>query len=204
MLAMSEQLANSMNIEVISCVAQDGRQTTMSRRRFLGVLAAVPGVLSLWPWPVRAGQWDRRALAFDHTHTGEKLSLVYYDNGTYIPDALDRIGQLLRDHRTGDVHAIDPALLDVLHEVQRLAGSQTPYQVISGYRSPATNKWLRAQGRRVARRSLHMEGKAIDVRLTDLESARLRDTALALRKGGVGFYARPDFVHLDVGRVRSW
>jgi uncharacterized protein YcbK (DUF882 family) len=110
----------------------------------------------------------------------------------------------LRDHRTGQMHPIDRKLLDLLHEVQRRTGSQAPFEMISGYRSAATNERLRRQGHRVARRSLHMVGKAIDIRLPDLSTRRLRDAAVAMRRGGVGYYARSNFVHLDTGRVRRW
>ena len=176
----------------------------MLRREFLRVLLALPGALSIAPWRARASHGEHRALRFDHMHTGEKLSVVYWAEGDYLPGSLVRIDRFLRDHRTGDIRPIDPTLLDLLHEVQRVSGSDAPFQVISGYRSPDTNARLRAQGRSVAKGSLHMVGKAIDVRLGDLETARLRDIALALRRGGVGYYSRADFVHLDTGRVRRW
>ena len=102
------------------------------------------------------------------------------------------------------MHAIDPGLLDLLYDVKRRSGTAAPYQVISGYRSRRTNAELRAQGRRVGRRSLHMEGRAVDVRLADVASEALRDLAWSLQRGGVGYYRRSDFVHLDVGRVRRW
>jgi len=176
----------------------------ISRRTFLRGLAVVPGVLLLEPGQASAVRTGSRALAFEHAHTGEKLSLVYWADGRYLPDALVRIDRFMRDHRTGQIHPIDPKLLDLLHEVQRRTGNRAPFEMISGYRSAATNERLRAQGHRVAKRSLHMVGKAIDLRLPDLNTRRLRDAAVAMRRGGVGYYARSNFVHLDTGRVRKW
>jgi uncharacterized protein YcbK (DUF882 family) len=145
-----------------------------------------------------------RELAFASIHTGETLSLVYRVGDVYQQDALARVNHQLRDHRTGEVMAIEPALLDLLHELRVETGAREPYQVISGYRSPATNEMLRARGSNVGRRSYHMKGMAVDVRLADVPSRRLRDAALDLKRGGVGYYARSDFVHIDVGPVRFW
>jgi len=157
------------------------------------------------PWGARADRLaSPRALSFDHLHTGERLKVVYADEGAYLPDALAEVDRILRDHYSDEIHAIDPALLDLLHEVQRRTGSAAPLQVISGYRSPQTNERLRAQGRRVGKRSMHMRGMAIDIRLADVPSEAIRDVSLRMKHGGVGYYARNDFVHLDVGRVRRW
>ena len=143
-------------------------------------------------------------LSFRHTHTDETLKIVYRSGGDYVPSALTEINRLLRDFRTGEVQPIDPALMDILYAVGATCGGQT-FEIISGYRSPATNAMLkRTGGGGVAKHSLHMEGRAIDVRITGLDSARLRDAALNLGMGGVGFYPIEDFVHLDTGRVRSW
>ena len=146
-----------------------------------------------------------RSLSFLHTHTGETLSLVYAQGSTYVAAALARVDWLLRDFRNGEVLPIDPQLLDQLHAVTALTGSKAPFEVISGYRSPATNEALRTRGGgRVATRSLHLEGRAIDVRLADVPLGDLRDAALSIKAGGVGFYAESRFVHLDTGRVRRW
>ena len=146
-----------------------------------------------------------RSLSLDHTHTRERIELVYAVGGRYIDPALDRMNRFLRDHDSGDVGLIDPQLLDVLFRVQATLGVQGGYQVISGYRSPATNERLRAKGGQgVARHSLHMEGRAIDVRMPGVPLQDLRDAALSLKLGGVGFYPREQFVHVDTGRVRSW
>ena len=144
------------------------------------------------------------SLALDHLHTGERLRLVYYAGGAYVQESLDKIGYLLRDFRTDEVHAIDPALLDTLHALQSVCGSAA-FEVISGYRSPRTNEMLRRTGSGgVAERSLHLEGRAIDVRPTGCDTARLRTAAISLARGGVGYYPDSNFVHLDTGRVRSW
>ncbi|HEY9279598.1 MAG TPA: YcbK family protein [Eoetvoesiella sp.] len=146
-----------------------------------------------------------RQLAFDHTHTGEKISLIYSLGSTYVVQALSRLNHFLRDHYTGDVGVIDPQLFDVLHRIRLELDTRQSFHVISGYRCPATNNRLRAKGGGgVAKRSLHMDGKAIDVRLPGVPLAELRDAALSLHAGGVGFYPRDQFVHVDTGRVRSW
>lgn len=170
------------------------------RRLFLKGL----GALSLGPAAARAQGIEQCRLSFRHTHTDETLSIVYRRGGFYDPLALGRINHLLRDFRTGEVASIDPALLDILHAVGTTCG-EPHYEIISGYRSPATNTLLRKRGGGgVATHSLHMEGRAIDVRIPGLDSARLRDTALDLALGGVGYYPIEDFVHLDTGRVRTW
>ena len=145
-----------------------------------------------------------RRVSFRHLHTGERLSLVYWEDGDYRPEALREVDRLLRDHRSDEIHAIDPKLLDLLYDLRAEVGSTEAYEVISGYRSPTTNAALRDQGRAVAKRSLHMQGKAIDVRLPGCDTGRLREVAWALQRGGVGYYPKLDFVHVDVGRVRFW
>lgn len=187
-------------------------EVDLRRRRLLRWLAVGPAALSLGlrDTLARAGDGLReglaapRTLSLVSTHTGERLSVRYFSAGRYVPDALERLYRLLRDHRTGDVSPIDPRLFDQLHALASCAGCAPRYEIISGYRSPATNARLRAASSGVARRSLHMEGRAIDVRLPGVDCARLRDLALDMGAGGVGYYAKSDFVHLDTGRVRSW
>jgi uncharacterized protein YcbK (DUF882 family) len=145
-----------------------------------------------------------RSLSFNNLHTGEKLKTEYWANGRYIPGALSEINHLLRDFRTGDVHRIDPKLLDLLNHLHHRMGSNAPFEVISGYRSPATNAMLHRRSHEVATHSLHMKGMAIDIRLPDRRLSNLHRTALSMRAGGVGYYPRSDFVHVDVGRVRHW
>jgi len=147
---------------------------------------------------------ESRSLSFLNTHTGESLAVSYFKAGSYDAVGLAQVAQVLRDHRTGDVHPIDPALLDLLHELQALAGRDDAFQVISGYRSPKTNGMLNARSSGVATRSLHMDGKAIDIRLPGFQTKKLHQLAVSLKRGGVGYYAASDFVHVDTGRVRYW
>ena len=174
----------------------------MTRRHFIAALAsAVPVVCA----PRRLfASVANRALSFSHTHTGERLTVEYFSRGTYLQDALATVNHFLRDFRTGDVHDIDARLLDLLHGLKGLTGSTRPFQVISGYRSPATNEMLRHHSEGVAAGSLHMKGQAIDIRLADVPLAELRRAALEARVGGVGYYPASDFVHVDTGRVRFW
>lgn len=178
-----------------------------SRRSFLGTgarVAVAGATLHLVP-PAFAAPQVERALAFKHLHTGEKLSVVYAVGNDYLPEALTGLNGLLRDHYSGAVGAMDPHLFDLLFQVRQALGTVRPFEVISGFRAPATNAALKASGGGgVATHSLHMEGRAIDVRITGVGLATLRDAALSLGGGGVGFYARDGFVHLDTGRVRTW
>lgn len=147
-----------------------------------------------------------RALAFEHLHTGETLSLVYAVGDRCVVAAMDRIKLFLRDFRNGATHVIDPALLEQLHALASITRTRAPYQVISGYRSPATNAMLQQEGHGVATSSLHLQGQAIDIRLTDVALADLHEAALSMRAGGVGYYPAPssNFVHIDTGAARRW
>ena len=148
-----------------------------------------------------------QVLAFNHTHTHERIELVYAVNGDYVPDALTTLNRFLRDHYSGTIGQMDPQLFDLLHHVRLALGgkSLSAYEVISGYRCPETNDHLRhSRGGGVAKHSLHMEGKAIDVRIPGVPLAELRDAALSLQSGGVGFYPSEQFVHIDTGRIRRW
>ncbi len=147
---------------------------------------------------------DARLLSFVNTHTGDTFADAYFEGGDYVPDALVAINHVMRDHRSGEVHEIDPRLLDQLHRLRTDVSASAPFQIISAYRSPVTNAALAAQSNGVATRSLHMQGRAIDVRVAGVDLPRLRDAAIAMRAGGVGFYAASDFIHLDTGRARSW
>lgn len=147
---------------------------------------------------------ETATLSLLNLHTGETLRATYREAGRYLPDALAAFDKVLRDHRTGAVHAIAPQLLDLVATLtERIGGSQT-VQIISGYRSPVTNAALHKASSGVATRSLHMDGKALDIRVPGVDLARLRDAALGLKLGGVGFYPASNFVHVDVGRVRRW
>ncbi|MCO4864084.1 DUF882 domain-containing protein [Cupriavidus sp. WGlv3] len=195
--------------------------TRKARRRFLhttGTLALAAGLMPLAPrralaslpanlpaHQALAGLPNARTLAFDHTHTGERVSLVYAVGDRFVPDALTTLNGFLRDHYSGKVGTIDPQLFDLLFQVRRELGTDKPFQVISGYRSPATNSRLRnSRGGGVARHSLHMDGKAIDIRLAGVSLADVRDAAKSLQRGGVGYYESDQFVHIDTGRVRYW
>ena len=145
-----------------------------------------------------------KQLTFYHTHTGKTLDIVYFRNGAYDEDALAEVNAFLADFRTGDVATIDRNLLDILHDIRQALGSNGTYEVISAYRSPKTNEMLRASSSGVASNSQHLLGKAIDVRLRGIPTEALRDAALAMKRGGVGYYESSDFVHIDNGRIRSW
>ncbi len=175
----------------------------MTRRTFLTTVAAAAPVLVAPGWAF-ADPTASRELRFTHTHTSERLAVEYFKGGTYQPDSLAAINHLLRDFRTGEVHTIDPSLLDLLHGLKDRTGSRQPFQVISGYRSPATNAALRLHSEGVASGSLHMQGQAIDIRLADVPLTKLRAAALDVRRGGVGYYPASDFVHVDTGRPRVW
>ncbi len=175
------------------------------RRRFLRCMGAACGAVSaLACVPAWALADQRRTVRFVHTHTGESLTACYYLDGDYRPECLRQVDHLLRDFRTGDSHIIDPPLLDILYELQRLADRDAPFEVISGYRSPATNAMLHRASSGVAEHSQHLLGKAIDVRLSGYSTRRLGEYARSLARGGVGYYASSDFIHVDTGRVRFW
>lgn len=147
---------------------------------------------------------DVRLLSFMNTHTGDTFADAYWERGNYVPDAMAAINNVMRDHRSGEVHEIDPRLLDQLHTLKGVVGASSPYQIISGYRSPASNAALHQNSSGVATRSLHMDGRAIDIRVRGVDLPRLRDAALGLQAGGVGYYEASDFIHIDTGRVRRW
>jgi uncharacterized protein YcbK (DUF882 family) len=181
-----------------------------TRRRFLhSTLGLAAGAAALTVLP-GASAWARaalprtRALSFRSLHTGEALSTTYVKGGTYDPLALAKINWILRDWRSGEGFQMDPDLLDQLFALRGRLDSDGTFEIISGYRSPKTNATLAAKNGGVAKRSLHMKGQAIDVRLADRRLDSLHRAALALKAGGVGLYTRSGFVHLDTGRVRNW
>ena len=140
-----------------------------------------------------------------HLHTAEHIDLVFAVQDQYLNPALDKLNYFLRDHYSGDVGIMDPLLYDLMYQIRRDLGVRRPFQVISGYRSPETNEHLRtSRGGGVAKRSLHMDGKAIDVRLPGVPLKELRDAAIAQKVGGVGYYPKDGFVHIDTGNVRTW
>lgn len=177
------------------------------RRHFLTRVAQAAALVAA-PLGARAAltpRTDARSLAFDHTHTGERLDILYAMGRSYVPQALATLNHFLRDHYTGEVGVIDPQLFDLLYGIRSELGAGQAFQVISGYRCPATNATLKAtHGGGVASHSLHMEGKAIDIRLPGVQLTDLREAALSLHGGGVGYYQHDQFVHVDTGRIRHW
>ncbi len=177
----------------------------ISRRTFLQGVAVAGATLVAPAAMARALQGGERRLSFYNLHTGEHLTTAYWADGAYLEDELAAVNRLLRDHRSGDISPIDRKLLDRLYGLQQQLGSNGTYHVISGYRSPVTNaKLQQASNGGVAKRSLHMQGRAIDIRLPGIELKHLRQAALSQKAGGVGYYERSNFVHLDTGRTRFW
>lgn len=178
---------------------------TCNRRQFLRNSALLSAVLCL-PGFARAALMatPERSLGLYNTHTGESLKAVFWADGMFVPDALADINKILRDHRTNDIAIIDPQLLILLERLTSLVSPGDTLHVISGYRSPLTNQTLADQSDGVAKHSLHMDGQAIDIRIPGRDLSLLRDGALSLQSGGVGYYPKSQFVHVDTGRVRSW
>jgi uncharacterized protein YcbK (DUF882 family) len=190
-------MSNKQDLTALDCAG---------RRRFLrasvagAVLAAAPlSTMSTTVWAA-----SERRLTLLNLHTGERVSQPYWMQGDYLPDSLARINTVLRDHRSGEVHPIDPGLLDLLSALQSKLGAGRGYEVISGYRSPATNAKLQNKSSGVAKRSLHMQGKAIDIRMPGTQLAQLHRAAKNMKAGGVGLYTSSNFIHVDTGRVRYW
>ena len=181
--------------------------TDLTRRRFI-INGALAGLTLTLPEPIRAAvmanRQPDRVISLHNIHTQESLRAVYWADGIYSRQALQRISHILRDHRSGEMKPIDRRLLDLLHAIEQALGMPRTFHVISGYRSPATNARLRERTKGIAKNSLHMYGKAIDIRLPDGDLRELRRVARALAAGGVGYYPRSGFVHVDVGRVRYW
>jgi uncharacterized protein YcbK (DUF882 family) len=178
-------------------------------RQFDWISSAAASVLLIaaaWASGVQgaAATGETRSLTFRHTHTNETATVTFRRDGQYDEEGLDQLNWLLRDWRVDAPVKMDPRLFDILWEVYREAGSSEPIHVISAYRSPSTNGMLRQRSRAVSEHSQHMSGKAIDVRLPDVDPARLRAIAMRLQHGGVGYYAASNFVHIDTGSVRAW
>jgi len=180
------------------------QESKVSRRSFLGACVGLSASLVV-PRAFSASMPERdRILSFYNTHTGEKLSATFWAEGQYIKEGLKDIAWLLRDHRVGKAHSMDTEILDVLYAIQSRVDLQRPFHIISGYRSPKTNAMLRHSSSGVAKKSYHMQGRAIDIRIPRFDTAKLRQAALSLKAGGVGYYPKSDFIHIDTGRIRSW
>ncbi len=179
----------------------------LSRRHFLtlGAFGILAGLCPSYSFAkMRVWQLPEKSLSLYNTHTEESLKTVYWTEGRYLVKPLAEISHIMRDHRTGETKSIDPRLLDLLYAVKKRLGATQPFHIISGYRSPKTNAILRKNAGGVARKSLHIEGKAVDIRLPDAELSALRKVTMDLRGGGVGYYPKSDFIHVDLGLLRYW
>lgn len=190
----------------LSAAAPDGRPGGAGGAITQGpALAEAPADVGSDATVEAAAAHGRRAIALSHLHTRERIDTVFAIGEHFVPVALRALDHFLRDHYTGDVGRMDPRLYELLQRLRRELGSRAAFEIISGYRSPVTNEQLRrTRGGGVARRSLHMEGRAVDVRLPGVPLVDLRDAALALKLGGVGHYPQEGFVHLDTGPFRRW
>lgn len=182
------------------------KEAAVGRRRFLGITTAACAALTLPPYAQALSypSMAARELHFYNLHTFETLSAVYWRDGTYLPEGLARISYHLRDFRTNGIKPIDPTLLNILHQLTNNIECHQPINVISGYRTPATNAMLAARSDKVAPNSFHMRGQAIDIRLPGFATRGIRDVALSISRGGVGYYPESDFIHLDTGPIRAW
>jgi uncharacterized protein YcbK (DUF882 family) len=180
----------------------------LTRRQILkiGLFASVACLSPLPAWArFNLTGANERCLSLLNTHTGERLKeVVYWEKGLYLPDALQDINYVLRDHRTDEIHKIDPKTLDLMAAVSRKLDAKRPFEIISGYRSPQTNQYLRSISNGVAKNSYHIQGKAVDLRLPGVPLKYVRKAAINLRMGGVGYYPQSDFVHVDSGKIRHW
>ena len=194
--------------ELETLLNQNREEKMIDRRQVLklglaGFLATSVPLLSS-PAQAARGRSDAWRVSFRQAHTGESFNGVYRVGSRYLPEAFERLNYVLRDFRTGEVFPMDPRVLDVLSLVQERARTGRPFEVLSGYRSPKTNANLRQASTGVAKNSFHMYGQALDIRAPGMGTANLRKTAMGLKAGGVGYYPKSGFVHIDTGRVRSW
>ena len=179
------------------------RNNILTRRKFMAKSMHLAAGIVLSSPLESIAMLTKQPISFYHTHTGEHFK-IDYSAKDYAPSALNKLNYFLRDFRTEEVHSIDPTLLNILYSVQQKSCSRGVIEIISGYRSPETNKLLNSKSSGVAKRSLHMKGRALDLRFTDLKTRVLRDVAISLQQGGVGYYPKSDFIHIDTGRFRTW
>jgi len=174
----------------------------MNRRHFLGLALSAATMPAL---AGRSGYQQPRVLSMHHAHTKESIRVVYRTGNFYQRDELQKLNHFLRDFRTGEVVNLDVRLFDLLYDIKRHLGyASEPIQILSAYRSSRTNAMLRKTSRWVARNSLHVQGKALDIRFPGVSTRQLRNSAVALNRGGVGFYPSDNFVHVDTGSIRHW
>lgn len=178
----------------------------LTRRDFLRstVLVGAMATLPFAPSALATYANQPRTLVLNNLHTGELLESCYFDGKQYVSDEMALINRLCRDHRRNEVHAMDRALFDQINAIQRIIGSEAEVQIISGYRSPTTNEALRKKSKAVAKKSYHMQGRAIDFRLDGVRLSEVKKAALSLKAGGVGYYPKSNFIHIDTGPVRAW
>jgi len=191
-----------LEVNILDLLDTDG----ISRRKFLG-MGLVAAASALVPSGVYAAAKElapEKAISFYNVYTHENLETVYWKNGLYVPEALSQVNHLFRDIRSGKVKTINKELIDLLYDLQQELKTDEPFQIISGYRSPHSNAMLRKTKKGVAKNSLHMYGKAADIRLPGYSLKGIRGAAMKLRAGGVGYYPRSKFVHVDVGSIRYW
>lgn len=167
-----------------------------------GMLASI--VPFTFAGEAKAAAHDAWRVTFRNAHTGDSFNGVYRVGNKYLPDAFERLNYVLRDFRTGEIFPMDPRVIDLMAIVQRKAAQKRPINIFSGYRSPKTNSYLRHASTGVAKNSFHMYGQALDMHIDGYSTKKLRNIALDLRAGGVGYYPKSDFVHIDTGSVRSW
>ena len=175
----------------------------LSLFRFISYIGTVP-LLLFSAMPCVGESFEARHHKFYNNHTGERLEVTYKKGDHYVPEGLEKIDYILRDHRNEKVHSMDPKLLGFLYDLLKELDYQGEVHIISGYRSPETNERLRKRSSSIAKHSLHMQGKALDFRLPGIDPRMLRDKARAMKRGGVGYYNKLDFIHIDTGRVRVW
>lgn len=178
-----------------------------TRRKFVSLSLGAVAVLAsgvMKVMPASARETIGHEISIRNAHTGERFNGVYRIGSYYVPSAFRRINRVMRDHRTSDIHPIDPELIDTLARVQRDCKCGQAIEILSGYRSPKTNNMLRRNSGGVARNSYHMKGQAADIRVPGSSTKKVRNAARALRVGGVGYYSRSGFVHVDTGDVRTW
>ena len=182
---------------------------TIDRREMLryglaGLLASVVPLSFSKPAVSATSSNQARRVVFKNVHTGESFNGVYRVGDKYLPEAFERLNTVLRDHRNGEVFPMDPRVIDILSKVQQKTGKKVPVNILSGYRSPQTNSNLRKASSGVAKNSFHMYGQALDIQIDGVGTRQLRDAAMSIKSGGVGYYPRSSFVHIDTGDIRSW